>query len=51
LKSSFVEDNTSKITTCRDAGFDCAAVIKGDTEDELLQMNMPRVNIISNQKI
>jgi predicted small metal-binding protein len=26
-----------KSLTCRDAGFDCAAVIKGDTEDEIMQ--------------
>jgi len=26
-----------KSSTCRDAGFDCAAVIKGDTEDEIMQ--------------
>lgn len=26
-----------KTLTCRDAGFDCAAVIKGDTEDEIMQ--------------
>ena len=27
-----------KVLTCRDAGFDnCAAVIKGDIEDEIMQ--------------
>ena len=26
-----------KSLTCRDAGFDCSAVIKGDTEDEIMQ--------------
>ena len=26
-----------KTLTCRDAGFDYAAVIKGDTEDEIMQ--------------
>jgi predicted small metal-binding protein len=26
-----------KSLTCREAGFDCAAVIKGDTEDEIMQ--------------
>ena len=25
-----------KTLTCSDAGFDCAAVIKGDTEDEIM---------------
>jgi predicted small metal-binding protein len=25
-----------KTLTCRDAGFDCNAVIKGDTEDEIM---------------
>ncbi len=25
-----------KSLTCRDAGFDCAAVIKGDTEEEIM---------------
>jgi predicted small metal-binding protein len=26
-----------KTLTCRDAGFDCAAVIKAETEDEIMQ--------------
>jgi predicted small metal-binding protein len=26
-----------KSLTCSDAGFDCADVIKGDTEDEIMQ--------------
>jgi predicted small metal-binding protein len=26
-----------KTLTCRDAGFDCGAVIKGETEDEIMQ--------------
>jgi predicted small metal-binding protein len=26
-----------KSLTCRDAGFDCGAVIKGETEDEIMQ--------------
>lgn len=26
-----------KSLTCREAGFDCSAVIKGDTEDEIMQ--------------
>jgi predicted small metal-binding protein len=26
-----------KSLTCREAGFDCDAVIKGDTEDEIMQ--------------
>ena len=26
-----------KSLTCSDAGFDCSAVIKGETEDEIMQ--------------
>jgi predicted small metal-binding protein len=26
-----------KSLTCKDVGFDCDAVIKGDTEDEIMQ--------------
>jgi predicted small metal-binding protein len=26
-----------KVITCRDGGFDCAEVVRGQTEDEVLQ--------------
>jgi predicted small metal-binding protein len=26
-----------KTVTCRDAGFDCSAVIQGETEDEIMR--------------
>jgi predicted small metal-binding protein len=39
-----------KALTCRDAGFDCSAVIKGDTEDEIMQKAGEHARSVHNMK-
>jgi predicted small metal-binding protein len=39
-----------KTLTCRDAGFDCGAVIKGETEDEIMQKAGDHAKTVHNMK-
>ena len=39
-----------KSLTCRDAGFDCSAVIKGDTEDKIMQKAGEHAKTVHNMK-
>lgn len=37
-----------KILRCRDVGFDCAAVMRGDSDEELLQQAAEHVKTVHN---
>ena len=39
-----------KSLSCRDAGFDCAAEIKGDTEEEIMQKAGEHAKSVHNLK-
>ena len=50
LKCKYVYDNLMKSLDCREVGFECPAVIEGDTENEVIEKAREHANIVHNIK-